>query len=234
MFYYYGAKNQLARHYPPPRFSTIIEPFAGSAAYSCYHLLRNPKLNALLIEKDWVVAKLWNRLLWNITPKEIENYPVPKVGEHTSDFLIMTCAASNAVAKCISLKYTKRVERVFGFQKRRLLKLLPIRDRINIICDSYETTPDIRATWFIDPPYFITSGVNKNTVFANGNGYRPGCDSNSIDYKQLSKWCQSRVGQVIVCEKEGAAWLPFRPLKTNKTSLNKIYKEVVWYGKEKD
>jgi site-specific DNA-adenine methylase len=233
MFYYYGAKNQLARHYPAPEYPLIIEPFAGSAAYSCYHLLRNPSLNAILIEKDKVVADLWDCLLHS-TPEDILNWPAPKIGEQTSDFLIMTCAASNAIAKCTSLKYTPRVHRVFNIQRKRLLKFLPIQKQIQIVCASYETAPGIKATWFIDPPYFIGAEVNKNTVFANGNGYRPGCDSNSIDYKQLSKWCRSRAGQVIVCEKEGATWLPFQPLKTNKTSLNKIYKEVVWYGQEKD
>ena len=34
MFYYYGRKKQIARHYPEPSHGTIIEPFAGSAAIS--------------------------------------------------------------------------------------------------------------------------------------------------------------------------------------------------------
>ena len=38
MFYYYGAKNQLAKHYQPPAHNLIIEPFGGSGAYSIYHL----------------------------------------------------------------------------------------------------------------------------------------------------------------------------------------------------
>ena len=36
MFYYYGRKKQIIRHYPSPNYDTIIEPFAGSAAYSLY------------------------------------------------------------------------------------------------------------------------------------------------------------------------------------------------------
>lgn len=36
MFYYYGRKKQLAKLYPKPNYSVIIEPFAGSAAYSLF------------------------------------------------------------------------------------------------------------------------------------------------------------------------------------------------------
>ena len=37
MFYYYGRKKQIAKYYPKPNFNTIIEPFAGSAAYSLHN-----------------------------------------------------------------------------------------------------------------------------------------------------------------------------------------------------
>ena len=37
MFYYYGRKKQIAKCYPKPNFNTIIEPFAGSAAYSLHN-----------------------------------------------------------------------------------------------------------------------------------------------------------------------------------------------------
>ena len=36
MFSYFGSKYKLAKHYGAPRFDTVIEPFAGSAAYSLY------------------------------------------------------------------------------------------------------------------------------------------------------------------------------------------------------
>jgi len=57
MFYYYGAKNLLSKHYPEPVFDTIIEPFAGSAAYSCYHLFRDKRFNAIIYDKDDDVAQ---------------------------------------------------------------------------------------------------------------------------------------------------------------------------------
>ena len=37
-----------------------------------------------------------------------------------------------------------------------------------------------------------------------------------------------KTGQLIVCEKEGADWLPFTEFRKNKTSLNKNYNEVVY------
>ena len=183
---------------------------------------------AILIEKDPVVAALWSMLL-RCTEADILNYPVPRIWDKTSDFFIMTCAVSNAVSKCSNLTYTPRVARVFDIQRRRIVARLPLRDRIDFVQGDYSTAPNIRGTWFIDPPY--TKGVfNPNNIFPAGNGYSRSCNSDSIDYAALAEWAISRCGQVIVCEKLGASWLPFTPLHSNKTSLNKVYKEVVYYG----
>lgn len=69
----------------------------------------------------------------------------------------------------------------------------------------YTAAPDIEATWFIDPPYNCPAG----------RFYQVG----ALDYAALATWCQSRQGQVIVCEQAGATWLPFQPLYGN---------EVIW------
>jgi hypothetical protein len=82
---------------------------------------------------------------------------------------------------------------------------------------SYVDAPSRRsATWFVDPPYQRA-----------GKHYR--FSSDSIDYSHLSAWCRQRRGQVIVCENDGADWLPFRPLAVVKTTraLHRS-KEVVW------
>ena len=50
VFYYYGRKKQIVSYYPSPNFDTIIEPFAGSAAYSLNGY--NWKKNVILVEKD--------------------------------------------------------------------------------------------------------------------------------------------------------------------------------------
>src|SRR5208282_2092618 len=60
-----------------------------------------------------------------------------------------------------------------------------------------------QATWFVDPPYQV-------------KGYAYPQSSKNIDYQNLSDWCRRLQGQVIVCENEGANWLPFQPFKSFK------------------
>lgn len=225
MFYYYGAKNLLSRYYPEPKHNIIVEPFGGSAAYSCYHLLKNDKLSSIICDKDDNVAKAWDFLL-NCSEKDILNFPTPKIGEYAYDFLIKTCTASNASSKCNKMKYTERLDRVFQIQKRRIIKFLPIRDRIKFIHDDFKSLQNIEATWFIDPPYQIIS--QNGSIFQNGDGYSKTCNSASLNYGELANFCLERKGQLIVCEKEGADWLPFTEFRKNKTSLNKNYNEVVY------
>ena len=43
---------------------------------------------------------------------------------------------------------------------------------------------------------------------ACGDQYR----CRDVDYEHLGDWCRSREGQVIVCEQQGADWLPFEAL----------------------
>lgn len=59
MFYYYGRKKKLVKVYPSPVYSTIVEPFAGSAAYSLYWVKDR---DVILIEKDLQVYELWKTL----------------------------------------------------------------------------------------------------------------------------------------------------------------------------
>jgi len=133
---------------------------------------------------------------------------------------------SNASSKCNKMKYTERLDRVFQIQKRRIIKFFPIRSRIKFIHADFQSLENNKATWFIDPPYQI---VNKNGgIFQNGAGYSKTCDSANLDFAQLSNFCLNREGQLIVCEKEGANWLPFIPFRKNKTSLNKNYNEVIY------
>jgi predicted RNA methylase len=55
---------------PKANFDTIIEPFAGSAAYSLYQ--DNWKKNVILIEKDPKVASIWEWLINKATVNEIK------------------------------------------------------------------------------------------------------------------------------------------------------------------
>ena len=71
MFDYYGSKNQLAKRYPAPEYGLIVEPFAGSAAYSMYWLHRNPNLRAVLVEKSERVFGMWEWLK-SATEKDLD------------------------------------------------------------------------------------------------------------------------------------------------------------------
>jgi len=84
--------------------------------------------------------------------------------------------------------------------------------------ESYENAQILGdVTWFIDPPY-------------SGNGGKYYVD-NKIDYEKLRSWCIERKGQTIVCENEGATWLPFKSLVDLKGQRHNR-KEVIWYNEK--
>jgi hypothetical protein len=76
------------------------------------------------------------------------------------------------------------------------------------------------ATYFIDPPY-------QKTPCRYG--------AHAVDYNALALECamvQSWGAQVIVCEAEGADWLPFRDLLEARTARGaasgRVSREVIW------
>ena len=68
-----------------------------------------------------------------------------------------------------------------------------------LINGDYMEAPDIKATWFIDPPYKGEAGL----------GYRFG--SNTLDYRILAEWALKRKGELIFCEGKDGDYLPFKP-----------------------
>lgn len=226
MFYYYGAKHRAAKHYPPPLYELIVEPFAGAAGYAMFHLDRDPRTKALLIEKDPRVADLWVRLL-SSDPFELSRYPAPAVGSYTTDFFVMCAAASNALARAERFKVTERSRRAFLGMRKRVARLVgKVRGRVEICRGDYSSAPDLTATWFVDPPYAPPSSGGPRG--RGGDGYGYGCRSRDIRYRDLATFCQTRKGQVIVCEYATATWLPFRPLYEHLHSQGRSYKEGLW------
>jgi hypothetical protein len=69
-FRYYGGKWRLAERLGPPQRDNVIEPFPGSAAYSCFW---EPK-KVTPIERDPVVAGVW-KFLKRVSPAELKRLP---------------------------------------------------------------------------------------------------------------------------------------------------------------
>jgi site-specific DNA-adenine methylase len=202
---YYGAKWKLAERYGPPRFDHVVEPFAGSAGYSCYW---EPK-KVTLIDCDPVVCGVW-RFLTRVSAKELMRLP-----SHISDVAELPPRVCQEAKSLIGFWFNhglaepaprrsnwarNPIQSAFFWSETIKLRLASQVDRIRhwkIIEGSWEDAPNVKAHWHVDPPY----------QGASGNSYR----FYSVHYRALAKWCKSRRGFVQVCENDGATWLPFEP-----------------------
>jgi site-specific DNA-adenine methylase len=225
-FGYYGGKwRDTPRNYPAPRFETIVEPFAGSAGYA----LRHHQKKVVLCERDPQIAAVWRYLL-KATPDEIRAIPdLPRDG--TVDDLSVAEEAKWLVGMWLNraiarprkspskwMRSNVRPGSFWGERVRNTIaqQLDAIRHWSLLEGDYSLCEVDGPATWFIDPPYQLA-----------GKHYRFG--SSEIDFRFLAQWCRSRDGQVIVCENEGADWLPFEALDVVKTArAGRRSREVVW------
>lgn len=197
----------------------MIEPFAGSAAYAHRHL---DALDAvILVELDAQVCGMWRQILDPSLGVD-DLCPPLSLGEYTRNRFHVTAAVSGGgqtQATGGTLKATPvAVNNVRRLRARMAQDLARWRDTdVALIEGDYRQAPDVDATWFVDPPYQGRAGAL----------YRHG--SASIDYDTLSAWCQELAGQVVVCEADGADWLPFEPLGGTR-GINGQSREVVWYA----
>lgn len=80
MFYYFGRKKRLAPMYPDPVGNLIIEPFAGSMAFTLHH---QPAL-AIGTEIDPTVHAVWTNVC-SVSVDELAAWPEPEHGSRTTD-----------------------------------------------------------------------------------------------------------------------------------------------------
>lgn len=225
-FGYYGGKwRDALKFYPTPEYKTIVEPFAGSAGYA----LRYPDRNVILCEIDPVITAVW-QYLTKVTPREILALPdlnpdgsvddlhIAQEAKWLVGFWLNRGTASPRKGPSKWMRDGIRPGSFWGARVRRTIasQVEYIRHWQIRNCDYADCPFSGEATYFIDPPY-VTAGKH----------YRYGSDQ--IDYVALSEWCRSRLGQVIVCENQGATWLPFRDLADVKTTrADRRSKEVIW------
>jgi len=222
---YYGGKYRAAPRYPKPQHTRIVEPFAGAAGYS----MRYSDLDVTLLDVYPVVAGIWRYLI--ATPaEEIRRIPcvetvadlpswVPQEARWLVGFWMNTATTSPRESLSVGRKKLAAMGRQFeGWTEATRERMASQVDYIRhwkIIEGDYTQAPDVEATWFVDPPYNNTAG-----------SYYVHAD---VEFNAVGAWCQTRRGQVIVCENAGADWLPFQPFATFKAGVNGSgSREVIW------
>jgi len=241
---YFGSKVSTAHKYPWPKHDTIIEPFCGGAGYSLCHWERKVQLYDLNPD----VVRAWQYVI-SSTPEEILQLPLIEPGQRVDELdccdearlligFSVQAACANAPCQVLSAGWKEhngkpqhhdagwatlwgetrrqRVAEVAANVKHWTVGLLP-----------YASLPNVKSTWFVDPPY---QDAGRNYPFG----------SDRINYQHLADWCRSRRGQVIVCENEGADWLPFVPFIRGKRGATfdegktRRRTEVIWCSDERD
>jgi len=208
-FSFFGSKWRVANYYPVPTHSTIIEPFAGSCGYALHY----PEHQVRLCDVDPTICGVWDYLI-RVSLEEIRRLPLAfgHIDElHVCQeakwligfWLNKGCVGPSKSPSKWMRDYQEKQPGVYWGEKirERIASQVSSIRHWTITQASYADIPDQSATWFIDPPYQVA-----------GKAYR----FHDIDYPALGDWCRSRSGQTIVCENEGALWLPFRPFRTIK------------------
>jgi len=228
MFSYYGRKGKVVKYYPVPVYDTIIEPFAGTAVYSLYG--DNWQKKVILIDKYDVIFRIW-KYLQQASVEDILKLPDVKNGEELvkvngfnellqEEKWLIGFSVNNGSAM------PKNVAGRMNFNswsrdKKRIAGDLHKIKHWDIRCDEYFNAPDMKATWFIDPPY---SGL------CGGKYYK--INNKTINYERLTEWCKSRSGQTIVCGNTMETYLPFRLLSKSISQNNKLYSEGIYYNED--
>lgn len=216
MWSYYGSKGKLIKYYPKPIHDKIIEPYAGAAKYSMEYFYKD----VTLVDKYEKVTAIW-QYLQKCSRNDILRMPDVKPGLIINEQMFDCIEAfwlmgfmivgggfmpNRTVSPWGAVKYP-------GIRRKIANNLFKIQ-HWKIINASYETIPNQKATWFIDPPYEF-----------GGHKYPMG--NKNLDFNAISNWCKEREGQVIVCENTKATWMDFKPIISQRGLIKKTT-EAIW------
>lgn len=226
---YFGAKWKIAPKYPAPSFPAIVEPFAGAAGYATrYH-----DRDVILVEKNPIVCEVW-RFLIGARAADVVSIPYVEavadlpdsVSEGARLWVGFMLGAGDSRPRA---RMSPMVRRDGGWNRERMAWQVDQIKHWRVIEGDYTSAPDVAATWFVDPPYRVR-GARDTRPGARGRVRYPfGADS--LDFGALGAWCRSRRGQTIVCENDGADWLPFTPLVVSGAAApGARSRESVWLG----
>lgn len=228
---YFGGKWRSRNLYPSPTYKTIVEPFAGAANYAWWH---GAGRDVVIADRSEDVRSAWSLItsadgaaIIGSAPDLVRGVIVDTQTENPGLRSIMGfwCNLGSASRRRTPTEWSLIKSGWNTMARNRLASdINRVVSRPWTILDEWRSIPDIEATWFIDPPYQRA-----------GKHYKHGSDE--IDYASLSEWCKSRRGQVIVCENNGATWLPFVHLEHVKSmslrcSGNRKSAEAVWSNDE--
>lgn len=217
-FAYYGGKYRIAPRYPTPRRRLLVEPFAGAAGYSTRHHRHDVRL----YDVDPIVAGVWDYLI-RVPASEMRSLPIVEAIEDLPDDVPQEARwligfwlqpGRPSPRKRISVRAATRPNTTWGpAVQERLSSQVDLIRHWRVFEKSWEDVPGVDATYFIDPPYQAKAG----------RAYT----HNAVDFEALGRWCRRLPGQVIVCEQEGATWLPFEKLCEIRGQARRSV-EVVW------
>ena len=219
-FPFFGAKHKLSDWYPAPEHDHIVEAFAGSAAYAHRYWNRQVHLNDL----DPVIAGVW-RFLTASRPQDILSLPLLEPGQRVSE--LKACQEARALIGFWCYRgATSPRDKLASWAAKWPNRFWSAHIRATIArqVDSIRhwtiseqsalTLPNESVTWFVDPPY--SNG---------GTAYR----KSDIDFAELRAWVLQLAGQLIVCERAGADWLPATTAtKTQRTQRGQT-DEAFWH-----
>ena len=238
LFSYYGAKNQHADKYGPPRRDVVCEPFAGSAGYSVFW--NCPRVR--LYDLDENICAIWDWII-NCSEGDIDRMKEPGSNADYMDMpdglrqmflwsitFAKTCVPNHLPPKYMDWLNGKKVHPAYllryerwmdGRVRERMREFKRIAVDWKIEQASYESVPEElmeTAHFHVDPPY-----MKKGKSYIHSD----------IDYAHLGEWCR-QLRCADVCEGEDADWLPFEELYTmrsNSRSKDGEYRrvpEMIW------